>query len=120
MVTHCELWATIMAKIKHYKTAEDRDPFDEYLRSVKDPVAKARIATRIARMATGNYGDCKPCREGVSELRIDQGPGYRVYFSEVTDPTDGAVSLVLLGGDKRKQDDDIDKAVEYLNDYKSR
>ena len=78
------------------------------------------IATRIARMATGNYGDCKPCRESVSELRIAQGPGYRVYFSDVTDPVDGAVSLLLLGGTKKKQDADIDKAVKYLNDYKNR
>ncbi|GLR09343.1 addiction module protein [Mixta theicola] len=109
-----------MAKVKHYKTANGRDPFDEFLRGVKDPIAKAKIATRVARMATGNYGDYKPCRESVSELRIDQGPGYRVYFSDVTDPTDGAVSLLLLGGDKRKQDADIDQAVEFLNDYKSR
>ncbi|WLS79500.1 type II toxin-antitoxin system RelE/ParE family toxin [Erwinia pyri] len=109
-----------MAKVKHYKTTDGRDPFDEFLRNVKDPIAKAKIATRIARMATGNYGDCRPCRESVSELRIDQGPGYRVYFSDLTDPTDGAVSLVLLGGNKKKQDEDIDQAVEYLKDYKSR
>lgn len=107
-----------MSKVKHYTTADGRDPFDEYLRDVKDPIAKAMIATRIARMASGNFGDCKPCRESVSELRIDQGPGYRVYFSEVTDPDDGAVSLVLLCGTKKKQETDIDKAVEYLNDYK--
>ena len=109
-----------MIKIQHYITADGRDPFDEYLRSVKDPIAKAMIATRIARMATGNYGDCKPCRESVSELRIAQGPGYRVYFSDVTDPVDGAVSLLLLGGTKKKQDADIDKAVKYLYDYKNR
>lgn len=87
---------------------------------MKDPVAKAMIATRVARMATGNYGDCKPCRESVSELRIDQGPGYRVYFSEVSDPNDGTVSLVLLTGTKKKQNADIARAVEYLNDYKRR
>ncbi|MEP9343743.1 type II toxin-antitoxin system RelE/ParE family toxin [Enterobacter roggenkampii] len=80
-----------MAKVKHYITADGYDPFDAYLRSVKDPIAKAMIATRVARMSTGNYGDCKPCRESVSELRINQGPGYRVYFSEVSDPADGAV-----------------------------
>ena len=92
-----------MAKVKHYITADGYDPFDAYLRSVKDPIAKAMIATRVARMSTGNYGDCKPCREGVSELRIDQGPGYRVYFSEVFDPADGAVSLVLLTGTKKSK-----------------
>jgi putative addiction module killer protein len=56
----------------------------------------------------------------VSELRIDRGPGYRVYFSEVSDPADGAVSLVLLTGTKKKQNADIERAVEYLNDYKRR
>jgi len=51
-----------MAKVKHYITADGYDPFDTYLRSVKDPIAKAMIATRVARMSTGNYGDCKSCR----------------------------------------------------------
>lgn len=91
-----------MANVKHYITADGYDPFDAYLRSLKDPIAKAMIATRVARMSTGNYGDCKPCRESVSELRIDRGPGYRVYFSEVSDPAEGAVSLVLLTGTKKK------------------
>jgi putative addiction module killer protein len=109
-----------MPIVKHYKKADGTNPFDEYLRSVKDPIAKAMIATRIARMATGNYGDCKPCRESVSELRIDQGPGYRVYYGEVTDPKSGAIVLILLGGTKKKQDKDIDTSIEYLNDFKSR
>lgn len=109
-----------MPIIRHYITADDRNPFDEYLRSIKDPKAKAMVATRVARMATGNYGDCKACRDGVSELRIDQGPGYRVYFGYVTDPADGAVNLVLLGGTKKKQNADIDTAVGYLNEYKAR
>ena len=92
-----------MANVKHYITADGYDPFDAYLRSLKDPIAKAMIATRVARMSTGNYGDCKPCRESVSELRIDRGPGYRVYFSKVSDPADGAVSLVLLTGTKKSK-----------------
>ncbi len=50
-----------MANVKHYITADGYDPFDAYLRSLKDPIAKAMIATRVARMSTGNYGDCKPC-----------------------------------------------------------
>ena len=62
-----------MPIIRHYKTDDGRNPFDEYLRSIKDPIAKAMIATRVARMATGNYGDCKVCRDGVSELRIIKG-----------------------------------------------
>lgn len=71
-------------------------------------------------MATGNYGDCKVCRDGVSELRIAQGPGYRVYFGYVNDPTDGSVNLLLLCGNKKTQNADIDTATVYLNDYKIR
>lgn len=109
-----------MPIVKHYKTADDRNPFDEYLRSIKDPIAKAMIAARVARMATGNYGDCKVCRDGVSELRIAQGPGYRVNFGYVTDHTDGSVNLLLLCGNKKTQNADIDTAAVYLNDYKIR
>lgn len=109
-----------MPIVKHYITADDRNPFDEFLRSIKDPIAKAMIATRVARMATGNYGDCKVCRDGISELRITQGPGYRVYFGYVTDTADGSVNLVLLCGTKKSQNADINTAVSYLNDYKIR
>ncbi len=68
------------------------------------------------RLAAGNYGDCKPLRGGVWELRIDWGPGYRVYYAVV----DRAWVLLLCGGDKRKQSRDISRALEYLQDYKER
>ena len=109
-----------MPIVKHYTTADNRNPFDEYLRNIKDPVAKAMVATRVARMATGNYGDCKVCRDGVSELRITRGPGYRVYFAYVTSPIDGSINLLLLCGTKKTQTADIDTATAYLNDYKTR
>jgi putative addiction module killer protein len=65
-------------------------------------------------LAVGNFGDCKPLRQGLSELRIDSGPGYRVYYAMI-----GRESVLLLcGGDKRKQSADIDRALEYLKDYK--
>lgn len=67
-------------------------------------------------MASENYGDHKPCREGVWELRIDQGAGYRVYYSLVA----GEVVLLLLGADKRTQDVDIDEAIACLKDYLKR
>lgn len=67
-------------------------------------------------MATGNFGDHKPCREGVWELRIDQGVGYRVYYSLV----DGEVVILLLAGDKRTQDADIDEAIWCLKDFRMR
>ena len=76
--------------------------------------ARARIATRIDRLALGNFGDCKPLRQGVSELRIDCGPGYRLYYAVV-----GRTCVLLLcGGDKRKQSSDVKRAIEYLEDYK--
>jgi len=78
--------------------------------------ARARIATRIDRLSLGNFGDCKPLREGVSELRIDWGPGYRLYYAMV-----GRTCVLLLcGGDKRKQSSDIKRAIEYFEDYKER
>ena len=77
---------------------------------------RRRIAARIARLAAGNFGDCKPLRDGVWELRIDWGPGYRVYYA-----MSGRVCVLLLwGGDKRKQAADIARAVEYWNDYQRR
>ncbi len=105
-----------MVEVRHYLTASGKNVFREWLDSLKDVKAEARIAARIARLAAGNFGDCKPLRDGVWELRIDWGPGYRVYYAKV-----GRMCLLLLcGGDKRKQSADIDRAVEYWNDYRRR
>ena len=71
---------------------------------------------RLERLAVGNFGDCKPCREGVMELRIPYGQGYRIYFAQVGQST----ILLLAGGDKRTQDADITEAVGYLRDFKRR
>jgi putative addiction module killer protein len=71
---------------------------------------------RIDRLAAGNFGDCKSLRGGLYELRIDWGPGYRVYYS----PVAKACVLLLCGGDKHKQSSDIRRALKYLNDYKKR
>ncbi|WP_050124627.1 type II toxin-antitoxin system RelE/ParE family toxin [Yersinia pseudotuberculosis] len=105
-----------MKTIKHYLTPEGRYLYMEYLKSLRDSIAKAKISSRVNRIASGNFGDHKPCREGVWELRIDQGPGYRVYYSLV----DGEVVLLLLGGDKRSQNADIDQAIVCLKDYLTR
>lgn len=71
---------------------------------------------RISRVAAGNFGDCKPLRDGVQELKIDFGPGYRVYLSK-----QGPVLVMLLcGGDKSDQSRDIDRAIAYLKDWKQR
>ena len=67
-------------------------------------------------MAAGNFGDCKSLREGVWELRVNCGPGYRVYYAMAA----RECVLLLCGGDKRKQSGHIDRAIEYWQDYKKR
>ncbi len=105
-----------MIEVLRYLTASGRDVVREWLDRLGDPKAAARIVMRIDRLAGGNFGDCKPLREGVWELRIDYGPGYRVYYA-----MDGLECVLLLcGGDKRKQGADIDRAVSYWRDYRKR
>ena len=90
--------------------------FDHWLSQLADTRAQAKIAARINRLAAGNFGDCKALRQGLWELRIDWGPGYRVYYALI-----GRVCVLLLGGgDKRTQSFDIDRAVRFLTDYKER
>ena len=81
-----------------------------------DRQARARVVVRVLRMATGNFGDCKPLRDGVWELRIDWGPGYRVYYAQAGK----RLILLLAGGDKRRQTADIDTAVNRWNDWQHR
>lgn len=105
-----------MNEILHYLTHEGKDLYQEWLDGLKDRIAKARITTRVNRVAAGAFGDCKPVGDGVWELRIDQGPGYRVYYSQAGK----TIVLLLLGGDKRKQQSDINKAINCWQDYQRR
>ena len=82
--------------------------FDAWLTNLSDSNARARIAARIDRLAMGNPGDVKPVGAGVSELRVDYGPGYRVYYAQ----SDRIVFLLLCGGTKATQDADIKRAIE--------
>lgn len=82
--------------------------FASWLRDLRDDRARAKIAIRIDRFALGNPGKVKPVGEGVSELKIDYGPGYRVYFKQHGDE----LVILLCGGDKSTQDKDIVKAKE--------
>jgi putative addiction module killer protein len=81
--------------------------FAKWLKSLGDQNAKARIAIRIRRLSLGNVGDVKPVGKGVSEMRVDYGPGYRVYFVK----KGNAIVILLTGGDKRSQKKDIEAAI---------
>lgn len=86
-----------MYEVRHYVTAEGKDVFLDWLKSLRDTKARISIDRRINRIVLGNFGDHKFCRDGVWELRIDVGPGYRTYYA-----MDGsAVVLLLTGGDKK-------------------
>ena len=88
--------------------------FESWLVGLKDRQARLRVISRIERLSAGNPGDVKPVGAGVSELRLDHGPGYRVYFMQR-----GALVIVLLaGGDKRTQDADIKLAIKIAQDWK--
>lgn len=88
------------------RTAE----FDKWIKGLRDARAKAKILVRIQRLEAGNPGDAAACREGVQELRIHYGPGYRVYFAKRGE----TLILLLCGGDKSTQDGDIDQAIRLL------
>ena len=105
-----------MIELRRYLTAEGKDVFGQWLAKLKDARAQAKIIVRLDRVTLGNFADCKPVRGGLCELRIDWGPGYRVYYSML-----GKECLLLLGGgDKRKQFSDIEKALANLKDYQER
>jgi putative addiction module killer protein len=89
------------------------ETFRDWLIRLKDRQAKARIQARIDRLALGNPGDVKAVGDGISELRIDYGPGYRVYFTR----RGPALILLLAGGDKRSQDFDIARAVALAKEW---
>ena len=90
------------------------ETFQGWLSGLKDRQAVARIHARLDRAAGGNLGDVKPVRDGVAEMRVDHGPGYRLYFIR-----HGPLVIVLLaGGDKRTQDADIDRAIKIAHDWR--
>jgi putative addiction module killer protein len=86
---------------------EETDHYRRWFAKLKDATAKSRIDMRLRRMRRGNFGDAKSIDRGVSELRIDYGPGYRVYFMR----KDKIVIMLLAGGDKKSQPRDIERAL---------
>ena len=105
-----------MYEIRHYLTPNQKDVYMERRRKIRDTKAGISVDRRVNRIELGNFGDHKPCRDGVWELRIAVGPGYRVYYA-----ISGAeIVLLLCGGDKRTQDADIDRACENWLDWQRR
>lgn len=106
-----------MYRIEHYLTADGhKDLYIDWLQQLRDSRAKVAVVRRVVRIEQGNFGDHKFCRDGVWELRVDVGPGYRVYYSL----SGRHVVLLLCGGDKRTQGADIDRAVDYWQDWQLR
>lgn len=105
-----------MFELRHYLTPEGKDLIAEWLRQLRDVRAKAAIIRRLNRLEQGNFGDFRPLRDGVHELRIDVGPGYRVYYARA-----GKILMLLLcAGTKRTQDADIERACGYWRDWQGR
>ena len=105
-----------MIEVRHYATSAGKDLIAAWLDHLADDHAAARIVERLDRLSRGLFGDCRSLGGGLFELRIDWGPGYRIYYAMV-----GRTCVVLLcGGDKRKQSPGIQRARQYLRDYTER
>jgi putative addiction module killer protein len=100
--------------VQIYVTSEGQTPFSEWLASLRDSKARAKIRVRLDRVSLGNLGDCHGVGDGVQELRIDYGPGYRVFLGQVG----STIVLLLCGGDKSTQAKDIEQAKRYWNEYR--
>ncbi|MEG3847351.1 type II toxin-antitoxin system RelE/ParE family toxin [Microcoleus sp. herbarium19] len=100
-------------EIRRYTTAEGKAPFTDWLDSLRDRNVRVRIKSRLDRVEQGNLGDFKSVGEGVFELRINYGPGYRVYFGQVG----LTIVVILIAGDKSTQEQNIQQAIEYWKDY---
>jgi putative addiction module killer protein len=97
-----------------YADAQGKEPFTAWLHGLRDRVGRQRILARVARLVQGNFGDRAPVGEGVHELRLFFGPGYRVYFGEHGE----TIVVLLCGGDKDSQPRDIHQAQAYWREYR--
>jgi putative addiction module killer protein len=102
--------------IEYFITESGKKPFKDWLEGLKDVTGRAKIRVRLDRVRLGNWGDSRSVGDGVHELRIDYGPGYRVYFAL----EEQRVILLFLGGDKTSQERDIAKAKDYGRDHQRR
>ena len=107
--------ATTPKRVIVYANDNGEEPFTDWLYGLRDIVGRRRILARVSRLQQGNYGDCEPVGEGVSELRMFFGSGYRVYFGEQGND----IVVLLSGGDKGSQSNDIQQAKVYWKEYLS-
>ena len=106
-----EVW-----ELRYFQTSGGNVPFRERRESLTDRRAGSAVRARLERLRYGLFGDCKPVGEGVSEFRVDVGPGYRGYFCRAG----RQLILLLCGGDKATQTADIERAKEYRRDFEKR
>ncbi len=102
-------------QIVFYQDDAGNEPFTQWIEHFSDPRTRRRILQRLVRIQSGNYGDYKSLKDGVFELRLTFGSGYRIYFGEDGD----TIVVILFGGDKSTQQQDIEKAKAYWKEYVS-
>jgi putative addiction module killer protein len=107
---------TMPKELRFFRTNNGKEPFSEWLSSLKDTLARAQIKNRLNRLMQGHYGDYKSVGNGLYELRIHHGAGYRIYFAE----HGKTVLLLLIGGSKRTQERDIIKAMKYWQEFQEK
>ena len=103
-------------QLLEYITEDGDNPFHNWLNSLNDRAARARIRVRLNRVRLGAFGDCKSVGKGVNELRVDYGLGYRVYYGKAKT----TIVILLCGGSKKSQSKDIQLAQAFWADYKRR
>jgi putative addiction module killer protein len=106
----------MMIEVLRYQAEDGTEPLTDWLQSLRDKQAQAKIRVRLKRLEAGNFGDCDPVGEGVQELREHLGAGYRVYFGHHGQ----TVVILLCGGAKKSQVADIKTAKAYWKDWKRR
>ena len=105
-----------MVELLRFQRDDGREPFSEWLNGLRDKVAQARVRVRLRQVQAGNFGDCEPVGEGVIELRVHVGAGYRVYCGR----HGKTIVLLLCGGDKGSQMADIKRAKALWSEWKRR
>ncbi len=103
-------------QVEFYRNSNGQEPFSQWLLSIQDQSTQDRILARLERLESGNLGNYISVGSGVFELRLDFGPGYRIYFGQVGN----TIVLLLCGGDKSSQTRDIKRAKTYWLEYKER